>query len=156
MRKKPGIFDPWRQAPPQPVEKKSALLQRDPDQLEVLHAVQFMGIRAGVTVWISNKAEAERVPAARLVLAEAVTKLLKTPAKEYLQGQGISEGWVDKPYAVRIGGTPHKITVETDSAGDRTSERAIDNLALALRHVIQHYPSLEHFFTAARIRPFIK
>lgn len=157
MRRKPGIFDPWRQEAPKAeprLEKKPP--PSDPTEVEVLHAVQFVGIRAGITAWVSSKVEEDRVLAARESIAALVLKFLASPVREHLLSQGIQEGWVDKPHVVHIGGHPHRISVETNSEGDRTAGRAIDNLALALRHVLQNYPSLEPLFTAARVRPFIK
>ncbi len=163
MKKRPGIFDPWRQEAPPPVDETPARRTvGDPlpgDESEELTCVQFNGIRAGIYVWIPARGTdpATYSAAGRSLLVDLLHRIYaQDGAAAIFKSWGIYLGEVSQPNPVVLGDGPKKVTVSVAVADDRTVPRAVDNLTLALREVSQRSPAVSEVLSALKVRPYLK
>ena len=161
MKKRAGIFDPWRQAEAPPIDDTPA--RKTPHEVPLddtrtypLHCVQFNGIRAGIYVWLVDQGE-EDSSRARKVLVDLVHRVSSRPeVLQIFMGWGVYTGVQKFPNVVVVDDGERKITIVVPAGDDRVVARAIDNLSLALREVSQSFPDVRDMLGALKIRPYLK
>jgi len=159
MKRKAGIFDPWRQKTPPPVEEPRRT-PTDVPQAEAnvaRHCVQFSGQRAGIHVWVEETPnEEDYSDIARRRLVGAVQKLMTGEAAEILASWGVFNGTAKCANPVTLVGDNGSITISSPDDGDSLVSRAVDTLSLALREAVQKSKSLADFLTGHGIKPYVK
>lgn len=159
MKKRAGIFDPWRQADPPPVDetparKTSADVVVDENAIE--HCIQFNGIRAGLFVWLDEQGD-DGSSRARQVLVDLIHRLNpREGIATTLQSWGIYLGEAKQPNPVVLGSGTKKMTISVPVADERLVPRAIDSLSLALRDVSSQFPDVRDTLAAVKVRPYLK
>lgn len=162
MSKKAGIFDPWRQATPPPVDETPA--RKTPtevpasDEAPDQHCVQFAGLRAGIFVWMDDQGDEEDSKRARATLIGFVHRISsRDPIKAILASWGIYTGTPKQQNPIVLVDGEKKVTISVPfEDAERQVPRAIDSLALALREVSQQFPDVRETLTALRVRPYVK
>jgi len=158
MKRRAGIFDPWRQSEAPEVEepqKAVRILEPGSEGEDRSHCVQFPGQRAGLNVWLSEEPE-DPSKNARAILVDLIHRLYITPdIAEVLTGWRIYIGRKEEPNAIVLG-DDKAITVVSPVEGEFVVRRAIDSLALALREIAANKPSAGEVITALRVKPYVK
>ena len=83
MKKKAGIFDPWRQSVPPPVDEtpeRKTPMESVIDELVKELCVQFAGLRAGIFVWLDDDKEDDGSQRARATLIDLVHRSVEGKA----------------------------------------------------------------------------
>lgn len=160
MKKKAGIFDPWRQSAPPPVDETPA--RKTPTETPVegnppQHCVQFAGIRAGIFVWLDDQGD-EDSNRARATIIGLVHKInVREGIAKILGSWGVFTGTPKQPNPIVLVDGDKKMTISVPVEDpDRLVPRAIDNLALALREVAQQFPDVRDTLAALKVHPYVK
>jgi hypothetical protein len=160
MKKRAGIFDPWRQTEQPlvddtPARKTPSEYPVDDVETPAQHCVQFNGLRAGLYVWMHDVGE-EDSSRARQTLVDLVHRVNARDAiSKILQGWGVYIGTPKQPFPVVLGDGVKKVTISVP-VDDRLVPRAIDSLSLALREVAQQFPDVRDMLVALKVRPYVK
>jgi len=161
MKKRAGIFDPWRQTTqPEldetPARKTPAETPIDSSIAHPQHCIQFNGLRAGIYVWLVDQDDTDSARA-RTVLVDLVHRISSREGiAKVLQGWGVFTGTPKQPNPVVLGEDPKKITISVSVDDDRLVARAVDTLSLALREVSQQFPDVRDMLVALKVRPYVK
>lgn len=152
VKKRAGIFDPWRQERPAPV------IRTEPVRVDVnaenveLQPVRFAGRRGGLTVWLSGT---DPEATAKQAQTNVLAALLHLMADKKLHHIFLNWGVVGKDH---IDGADLR-TVMSD--GTRTVvvlgdyEKAMDAITLALREATRQDPKVGDYLLSMGIRPYI-
>lgn len=162
MKKKAGIFDPWRQAAVPPIDESPArkaatevVIDEDAPQ----HCVQFAGLRAGLFIWMDDQGDADS-QRARLALIELVHRIANQEAvAQMLNSWGVFVGTPKQPNSIVLSEGTKQMTISVpvdDPDPERMVARAIDSLALALREVSQQHADVRDTLVALKIKPYVK
>jgi len=163
MKKKAGIFDPWRQdaqpniaaaAPKKVVTGDPVAGTSTADNI----CVQFAGLRAGINVWVVTKDPADDGSAtARQRLISVLHRLTsREGVTSILRGWGIYPGSQGTAEEVVISDGTRKIFIVVPTGDNRSAQRAIDNLSLALREISQQFPDVSDMLRALDVSPYVK
>jgi len=162
MKKRAGIFDPWRQGtvPPgvdeTPARKTPTEFHVDDTVTQQQHCIQFNGIRAGIYVWLIDQ-ESDDSTRARNMLIELVHRIhSREGIAKILKSWGVYLGTPKQPNPVVLVDGEKKMTISVPVDDDRLVPRAIDSLSLALREVSQQFPDVRDTLVALKIRPYVK
>lgn len=159
MKKKAGIFDPWRQSAPPPLdetpERKPPFEVNDEPAKE--HCVQFAGFRAGIFVQLEDTGD-DGSQRARTVLIDLIHRIsAREGIAKILNSWGVFVGAPKQPNPIVLGEGEKKMTISVPVEDpDRLIPRAIDNLALALREVAQQFTDVRDTLVAIKVRPYVK
>lgn len=158
-KRRPGIFDPWRQAAATPEEAaaEARVIESnfEGDDAEP-HCVQFFGQRAGVNVWLPRIPE-NPSQSARAVLIELVHRLYGVPeAIPILTSWEIFNEERKEPHAVILRDGGKLVTIVSPVDGETKNKRAMDSLALALREITNAHTLAAEIIAALRVKPFVK
>jgi hypothetical protein len=153
MTRKPGVFDPWRQAMPKSVAPKSRVKDPDdpskPDEI----CVNFKGLRTGINVWLPQDDFEHPDVQAQHVLVTCVRALTTTEVHRLLFA---SWGVYLTPQAGAVKLGDHAGYLYIVVPGDHEQERAVDALALAFRAAQNEKESpAEQVLEKARVKPFV-
>lgn len=160
MKKRAGIFDPWRQTEQPlidetPARKTPTEYPVDDTASHAQHCIQFNGLRAGVFVWLVEEGE-EDSSRARQILVDLIHRVnAREGIAKILQQWGIYVGTPKQPNPLVLGDGPKKVTISVP-VDDRLVLRAIDSLSLALREVSQQFPDVRDTLVALKVRPYVK
>lgn len=153
VKKKAGIFDPWRQERPAPVVKTEPVrVDINAEEEALQQPVRFAGRRGGLTVWLSG---ADPEVTTRQAQTNVLAALLHLMADKKLHHIFLNWGVLNKDHA--DGAEPR--TVMSD--GTRTVvvlgdyEKAIDAITLALRESTRQDPKVGAYLLSMGIRPYI-
>jgi hypothetical protein len=160
MKKKAGIFDPWRQSSAPPVDEMPA--RKTPHSPPLgdpshQHCIQFAGLRAGLFVWLADEGD-EDSARARAILVDLVHRIsAREGIATILQSWGVYTGTPKQPnpLVLTVGDKKITISIPVDDP-ERLVPRAIDNLSLALREVAQQFPDVRDTLVALKVRPYVK
>jgi hypothetical protein len=161
VKKRAGIFDPWRQSEQPaldetPSRKTPAEFSVDETVTQPQHCIQFNGLRAGVYVWLVDRDDDDSARA-RATLVSLVHRLsAREGIAKILHGWGVYTGTPKYPNVVVLADGEKKMTISVPVDDDRLVLRAIDSFALALREVAQQFPDVRDTLVALRIRPYVK
>lgn len=161
MKKRAGIFDPWRQIEQPPVDETPARKTPTDTPLngtdhQPEHCIQFNGIRAGVFVWLDDSG-GDDSPRARQILVDLIHRISpREGISKILHGWGVYTGTPKHPEVVVVGDGEKKMTIVVPVKDDRLVPRAIDTLSLALREVSQQFPDVRDMLVALKVRPYVK
>lgn len=160
MKKKAGIFDPWRQTAVPPVDEtpvRKTTTDVLVDDAAPQHCVQFAGLRAGLFLWMDDQgdSDSQRARSSLIDLVHRISNREGVP--RILESWGVFLGAPKQPNPVVLteGAKQMTISVPVDDP-DRLVARAIDSLALALREVSQQYADVRDTLVALKIRPYVK
>lgn len=161
MKKRAGIFDPWRQSSVPPVDdtparKTPSEAPMESPEVEV-HCIQFNGVRAGLFVWVTEKDEDDSARA-RAVLIDVVHRIIvREGIAKILHSWGVYAGTPKQPNPVVLtdGNKKMTISVPVDDL-ERLVPRAVDTLSLALREVAQQFPDVRDMLVALKVHPYLK
>lgn len=156
MKKKAGIFDPWRQtrpeAAPAPLEAKTVGVTESVEAHDdVTQPVRFAGRRAGVSVWLTGDNSEVLVKQAQTNVLVAITTLM---AKKNLFAVFNTWGIGDEARAAK-----EQHLVMND--GLRTVvvlgdyPKAMDAIAFAFRESMRTDPQVESYLLSLGIRAYI-
>lgn len=152
MKKRAGIFDPWRQErPAPPPDPKPVSLEESGDDARPF---RFAGKRGGIIVWLTTRDDKHALMQAKTNILAAIIKLLADPALfSVFRTRGISTETVD---------TEQERYMTHFSDGARTIvvrggyEDAVDAMTFALREAMRTKESVAAYLTSLGIRPYIK
>jgi len=159
MKKKPGLFDPWRQAAPPPLDetptrKTPTEFARNDSAGE--RCIQFNGLRAGVYVWMSPKEEDDSLRA-RAMLVDVIHRISSREViAKILHSWGVYTGTPKQPNAVVLASGDKKMTISSPASDERLVPGAVDSLSLALREIAQQFPDVRDMLSALRVHPYLK
>jgi hypothetical protein len=161
LKRRAGIFDPWRQGAtvpevdPTPARKTPTDFSLDDAATSQQHCIQFNGLRAGLYVWLSAQDDDDSARA-RGTLVDLVHRInVREGIAKILHGWGVYVGTPKQPNPVVLVAGEKKVTISVPT-DDRLVPRAIDNLSLALREVSQQFPDVRDTLVALKIRPYVK
>lgn len=163
MKKRAGIFDPWRQEAPPPVDhtpaRKTPTDHPSVDDTVTLpeNCIQFNGLRAGLFIWLPTE-PGDDSARARKVLVDFVHRIgVRDGAEKILHGWGIYLGVSKQANPVVVDGGERKMTISVpEDAPERLIPRAIDAVALALRELSQQFPDVRDTLNAVKLKPYVK
>lgn len=152
MKKRAGIFDPWRQERPlPPPEPRPVSLEESGDEAKPF---RFAGKRGGIIVWLPTQDDARALIQAKTNILAAVIKLLADPALfPIFRTRGISTETID---------TDQERYVTHFSDGSRTVvvrggyDDAVDAITFALREAMRAKDTVAPYLTSLGVRPYIK
>lgn len=165
MKKRAGIFDPWRQEAPPAVDNTPARKTPSSEHPAIDDTwsppetcIQFNGIRAGLFVWLVLDGSSDESARARKVLVDFVHRVgVREGVDKILQGWGIYLGTPKQPNPVVVDGGDKKITVSVPvDDPERLVPRAIDAVSLALRELAQQFPDVRDTLQAVKLKPYLK
>lgn len=154
MKKKPGIFDPWRQEAPPPLEPTQAQ-PADTDSLEAVGGgsmpTRFQARRGGLVVWLPEN-EPERIAAqAKTNVLVALETLMADKALFVIFANwGISSTPMTHDGYTKISNGPRSVYVKGDY------DDAIEAIAFAFREAARTKTTAETYLTSLGIRPYIR
>lgn len=143
--KKPGIFDPWRQAAPVPEKQQPALT---PTEHETV--VRFDGLRGGFSVIVRATPPDE---AAKKALTRAILGLKQQGVG--LSAYGILQDANGHPRTYSLSDGKDTVVVSIEHDDNRTARHAIDVLCRLFRDA-QATPALASFLAKSGITPYLK
>ena len=157
MKKKAGIFDPWRQTRPEPeaappLEPKPIGVESAVEAMDdVTQPVRFAGKRAGVSVWLSGEDPKTLVPQAQTNVLAAVTSLMAKPTLfKIFSRWGISDPTTaGKEQHTRMTDGTRTVVVVGDYP------KAMDAIAFAFREAMRTDPKVESYLLSLGIRAYI-
>jgi hypothetical protein len=160
MKKRPGIFDPWRQGDSPPALDETPA-RKTPTEFHLedsgaQHCIQFNGIRAGLYVWLVDKNDDDSQRARSMLIDIVIRINTREGVAKILQEWGVYVGTPKQPNPVVLVDGEKKVTISVPVADDRLVPRAIDNLSLALREISQQFPDVRDMLVALKIRPYVK
>lgn len=153
-KKKPGIFDPWRQEAPPPPEPTQAQPVDDP-----LDAVgggsmptRFQARRGGLVVWLPEDDNHERVAAQAKtnILVALETLMADRDLFVVFTNWKISSAPQTHDGYTKISNGPRSVYVDGDY------DNAIEAITFAFREAARTKPSAETYLTSLGIRPYIR
>lgn len=142
--KKPGIFDPWRQAAPTPVKEK----QLSPLDEEV--TVRFDGLRGGFSVKVKESPPDE---AAKKAVVKVVHGLKQRGAP--LSKYAVHTEPIEHPRCYTLSDGAQVITVTVEHNDNRLSRHAVDSLCALFRDA-EATPALASFLGSSKLTPYLK
>jgi len=159
MKKKPGLFDPWRQSasPPPGTASRERPTPDFSENTAPMQTVQFDGLRAGLFVDVFPAEEEGRRLKARATLVDVIHRVYPREAiASILKSWGIYLGAVIHPNPVVLVSGEKKITISSPVGDARLIPHAIDSLSLALREISQQFPDVRDMLGALKVRPYLK
>lgn len=152
MKKKAGIFDPWRQErPPPPPAPSPVSLEESGDEAMPF---RFAGNRGGMIVWLPPQDPETASDQAKTNILAAVVKLLADPSLfTIFSTRGISAETQDTDpsmYTTHLSDGVHSIAVR----GSYTE--AVDAITFAFREAMRAKNTVPPFLTSLGIRPYVK
>lgn len=153
MKKKAGIFDPWRQERPPPPPAPAPTPVSLEDSGDDARPFRFAGRRGGVIVWLPPKDPVKDVEQAKTNILAAVVKLLGDPALfPIFRTRGIFTEALesDGPATTHLSDGVHTVVVR----GEYTD--AIDAITFALRESMRAKDTVPQYLVSLGIRPYVK
>lgn len=142
--KKPGIFDPWRQAvPTAPAQEKLTTTEHET-------IVRFDGLRGGLSVTVNATPPNE---AAKKEIARAALGLKQLGVSLSTYGIHTDANGHPRTYSLSDGKDQIVVVVEHDD--NRTARHAIDALCRLFRDA-QFNPTFASFLAKSKITPYLK
>ena len=156
MKKRAGIFDPWRQERPPPVVQVEPVLVKPSGDDDVDTAasqpVRFAGKRGGLTVWLAGVAPDRAALQAQTNVLAALLHLMNDKRVHPIF---VNWGILNKDHTTG----PAPRTVMNDGVrivvvlGDY--EKAMDAITSALREATRLDPKVGEYLLSLGIRPYI-
>jgi hypothetical protein len=152
IKKKAGIFDPWRQErPPPPPEPVPVSLEESGD---AAMPFRFAGRRGGVIVWLPRQDEKKALPQAKTNILAALLKLLADPSLfPIFRTRGISTDTTDtsaERYLTHLSDGVRTVVIRGNY------DDAVDAITFAFREAMRTKESVTPYLTSLGIRPYIK
>lgn len=148
IKKKPGIFDPWRQAtpPPAPVAEPDPSLTPKDEDAERRHCVEFKGRNAGINVWLYYAPEDPEAACVGLL----VDLVHRISILDNLEG-------VFKAAGVVLGEQPDGLTLYSSDGRGVNLQGAdpVRTLAHAFRQVSRARPEVAKLLKDTGVKPYV-
>lgn len=154
MKKRAGIFDPWRQEKP-PAPAGPTLAQPVGEQQDSVEGgsipTRFPARRGGLVVWLPE-GEPDQINAqAKTNILVALEKLMADRELfTIFNNWGISTSAIVRDTYTKISDGPRSVYVTGDY------EAAIEAITFAFREASRSKPSVEKYLTSLGIRPYIR
>ena len=153
MRRRAGVFDPWRQEPdpvpvaesPQPTTEEDEESSSDP-----LVCLPLRGRRAGVNVWLAPRRTPEETTEAA---AQGLVSALDLVPDETLQRHRITRRPPASGSTVSVRAGDRAFYVEAEGDGP---EAGVDRIAFALMEACRRDPSAARRIEGLSVVPFLR
>jgi hypothetical protein len=153
MKRRPGVFDPWRQDPdPTPVVEAPRPTTEEDEELssEPLVCLPLQGKRAGVNIWVaSSRARGT----SNEMAARALVDALEVVPEELLLSHRIARRppASESTVSVRTGDRAFYVDVEGNGA-----EAGMDRIAFALMEACRRDRSAARRIEGLQVVPFLR
>ena len=153
MRRRPGVFDPWRQEPdPVPVAlAPRPTTEEDKDSSsDSLVCLPLRGKRSGVNVWLPPNRTPEETAE---VAAQALVSALDLVPDETIQRHRIARHPPASGSTVSVRAGDRAFYVEVEGDGP---EAGVDRIAFALMEACRRDPSAARRIEGLSVVPFLR